>query len=115
MTEVNNNFFWIMVFLITSILFLLTKDKITSVLGVNSYGNLSIINNKLLDSCPPMRRDFKLSNQGPWKFDDTMILDSTAVEKNKKLQMEVMNLCYEDLENDLINYTYKPKNLFIIP
>ncbi len=120
MAEVNNNFFWIMVFLIISIIFLLTKDKMTSILGVNSYGNINIINNNgqdnlLNNSCPPMRRDYKLSNQGPWKFDDSMILASTDIEKNKKLQMEVMNMCYEDLENDMINYIYKPKNLFIIP
>jgi hypothetical protein len=115
MAEVNNNFFWIMVFLIISIIFLLTKEKINKVLGINSHSQLISSTECNSLSCPPMRRDFKLSNQGPWKFDDSMILASTDIEKNKKIQMEIMNTCYEDLENDMINYIYKPKNLFIIP
>ena len=72
---------------------------ITAKLYNNSYTNNPTNNNT---------RNISICNK---KF----INQNNIIEKNKAIQMHYMNMKYENIADDILDYNNKPTGLFVIP
>ena len=48
-------------------------------------------------------------------FTPCAMLEDNIYEKNKEKQMQMMNVLYENIGDDIIDYNNKPTGLFVIP